>query len=92
MHLSRSAPFAINCGQLYFYDVIDSDIMSRSSVLSCVAEGAGDAKLPDSITVSDFRKWLTAVTDGDATFRSRSFIYMCCVLKVAPTSPRLRDS
>lgn len=87
VHLSGSAPFEIGCGQIFFYDVIESDAMSRSSVLSCVAEGGGEAKLPQSVTVSEFRKWLTAVTDSDVVYRNRSFASMCTIVKVAPASP-----
>lgn len=92
VHLSRSAPFHIDGGQLFFYDVIHSEIMSRSSVLSCVAEGGGEAKLPSSVTVSDFRMWLTAVTDGDTVFRSRSFVSICAIIKVVLTHSRLQHS
>lgn len=92
VHFSRSAPFQVDCDQLIFYDVIERSVVSRSSVLACVAEAGGKAKLPDSITVSDFKHWLAAATDSDLHFRSRSFTCKCTVIKVAPTSECAHDS
>ena len=86
VYFSRSAPFHVNSGQLTFYDVIDSDVMARSSVLSCIAEAGGQAKLSDDITVSDFRKWIAAVADDDLTFQRRPFPSMCAIIKVAPAA------
>ena len=54
-----SAP-AVSPGALVFYDVVNPDVVSRCSVLSCIAEAGGEGKLPDAVTLSDFRTWMTA--------------------------------
>lgn len=66
-----------------FYDVIEPAIMARSSVLSCIAEADGEATLPGSVTVSEFRKWAVAVADSDGVIRRRPFGSMCRIIKVA---------
>lgn len=83
VHFSRSAPFDVEVGQLMFYDVIEPAIMARSSVLSCIAEADGEATLPGSVTVSEFRKWAVAVADSDGVIRRRPFGSMCRIIKVA---------
>lgn len=85
VHLSSSAPFEIERGELVFYDVVETDVISRSSVLSCVVEGGGEAELRVSVTASQFRLWLTAVAESDAEFRRRSFVSMCTIIKVPPS-------
>lgn len=86
VYLAQSAPFDVDPGQLIFYDVIEPCVVARSSVLSCVAGADGEAKLPESVTVSDFRKWLCTVADSDDTFQSRPLAYMCAIIKVVPRS------
>ena len=51
-------------------------------MLSNIAEAGGDARLPSSVTVSDFKKWITAVEDSKAIVKQRPFSYLCVVLKV----------
>ena len=82
VYFSRSAPFDIHRGHLVFYDVVERDVMSRSSVLSCIAEADGEATLPDSVTLSDFKYWIAAVSEEDAVFRYRPFKFMCILIKV----------
>lgn len=59
-----SSPPDTSPGSLVFYDVVDCDVVSRCSVLSCIAEAGGEARLPEAVTVSDFRTWLSAVPPG----------------------------
>lgn len=58
--LTPSSPLALPPGALVFYDVVDPHIVSRSRVLLCIAEAGGDARLPDAVTVSDFKIWMAA--------------------------------
>lgn len=80
--LTRSAPFHVDTHQLVFYDVIDASITCRSSVLSTIADAGGDARLPDSITLSDFKQWVSAVAERDESVRSKPFSFLCTVAKV----------
>lgn len=48
-------------------------------MLSCIAEAGGEARLPDSVTVSGFRQWVAAVADDDEIFESRAFASRCTV-------------
>lgn len=87
--LTRSAPHEAFSGQLIFYDVIDSAAIARSGVLSCIVEAGGEAVLPDSITLAEFKTWLTK---GDATIAEAekwSFPLFCTLMKVGrlPGSP-----
>lgn len=81
VHFARTAPFDVTTGQLVFYDVVLCDVMSRSSVLSCIAEADGEAKLPDSVTLSEFKSWISAVSESDFIFQTRSFDFMCTAIK-----------
>lgn len=58
---TRSAPFDICPGQLVLYEVIDTNVTSRCSVLSTIAEAGGEARLPDAITLADFQIWIAFV-------------------------------
>lgn len=86
VYFSRSAPFDVNSGLLIFYDVVEPGVMARSDVLSCIAVGDPEAKLPESITVSDFRNWVHAVTDSEAIIQSRPLVYVLAIVKVVPLS------
>ena len=79
---ARAAPFNVSSRQLVFYDVIDVNITSKCSVLSCIAEGGGEARLPDAITLSDFKQWMSAVEDTTEDGGERSFPSICILAKV----------
>lgn len=38
---------------------IDMAVVSRCGVISCIAESGGEAQLPSSVTMSDFKIWNT---------------------------------
>lgn len=80
--LTRSAPLDVGSGQLIFYDVIDTDTVSRSGVLSCIAEAGGEVVLPNTISLPDFRFWLTATTVNSTMLHMLPFASICVVLKV----------
>lgn len=80
--LTRSAPFEVSPHQLVFYEVIDVSTSARCSVLSTIAEADGEARLPDDITVSDFKKWITATEDNNEIARQRPFTFLRVVVKV----------
>lgn len=82
--LTRSAPFDVGSSQLVFFDVIDINTTARSSALSCIAKAGGEAKLPDTLTLSDFKIWIKAVDDTPAKVARESFSMICTVLKVPP--------
>jgi len=67
-------------------ELLDADIIKRSIVLKCIVDsgGDGDALLPDTITLSDFKAWVAAVKGGNANFESMDFASMCNVMKVSP--------
>lgn len=71
---TRSTPLEASNSGLIFENFVKSDVMSRSSVLSCIAEAGGDAKLPEAVNVSEFRTWMKAVpwnveaSDADISF------------------------
>lgn len=81
---TSSAPFRVDSNQLVMYDVIDSHFISRSSVLSTIAEAGGEAKLPDAITLSEFRQWMKAAEAPWGMDATKRFPLLCSVLKVAP--------
>lgn len=76
---TRSTPLEASNSGLIFENFVKSDVMSRSSVLSCIAEAGGDAKLPEAVNVSEFRTWMKAVEASDADI---SFEDICIVGKV----------
>lgn len=45
------------CGGLVYYDAVPQDVVARSSVLSNIAQAAGDARLPDAVSLDDLRTW-----------------------------------
>lgn len=71
--MTRKAPFYVDAHQLVFYDVIDPWVASQCSVLSCIAEAGGEARLPDTVTVSDLRNWITAVECTQNVIKTREF-------------------
>lgn len=85
--LTRAAPHGAYAGQLLFYDVIDESTVSRSGVLSCIAEAGGEVVLPDAIRLPEFRTWVAATNADKAALDLMSFTSICTVLKVwhAPT-------
>lgn len=84
--LAGSAPFKVQTKQLVFYDVIDVNITSKSSVLACIAESGGEARLPDAISLSDFKQWMSAVDGTSKDVRKESFSFICTVAKVSISS------
>lgn len=86
--LTRSAPFHVDSQQLVFYDVVDASVTCRSSVLSNIAEAGGDARLPDAITLSDFKQWVSAVGNNCECNKSKPFAFLCNVAKVWPVWDR----
>lgn len=88
---ARAAPFNVSSRQLVFYDVIDVELTSKCSVLSCIAKVGGAGRLPDAITLSDFKQWMAAVEDTRGDVRksySRLSVscprYMCICILPAP--------
>lgn len=82
VHLTQTAPVAISPGELLFYDIVDAKSVSRSSVLSCIAEAGGDASLPHAVNVSQFRAWLTACAASQEDKKLIPFSDLCTVVKV----------
>lgn len=79
---TRTDTVAVSPGELVFYDIVDANLTSRCGVLSCVAEAGGEAQLPETVTLSDFRSWITAgVPDGNH-HRDTPFQTLCTILKV----------
>lgn len=80
--LTRSAPHEGFSGQLVFYDVVESSTISKSSVLSCIAEAGGEVVLPDSIRLPEFRTWIAATNANQAVIDVMPITSICTVLKV----------
>lgn len=80
--LTSSAPFPIEPNQLILYDVIDASTVCRSGVLSCIVEAGGEATLPDTVTLPDFKAYVRAVSYTGEKFRRLPFESMCTVMKV----------
>lgn len=85
--LTSSAPVEAFSGQLVFYDVIEPSTVSRSGVLSCIAEAGGDVVLPDAIRLPEFRTWVAATNADRGTVDAMAFTSICIVLKVWHASP-----
>lgn len=58
--------------------------MLRSGVLSSIAEARGDAKLPDMLTLSDFKSWSKEAAGGNDQPQCTDMVHACTVLKVSP--------
>lgn len=84
--MTRTPPFHVESGQLVFYDVIDTHITSRSSVLSCILEAGGDATLPEAIRLLEFKIWITAAQTDRYGRQSMKFESICTALKVRRSS------
>ena len=67
---------------LVFPDFVTPDVIACSSVLSNIAEGGGGAKLPDSITPSEFRTWASSVEAANDPSHLPSLRNLCIVAKV----------
>lgn len=79
---------------MLFYDVVPADAVSRSDFLSSIAEAGEEVRLPDFVTLSEFRSWLNALSkvpaltsdSGDEPDRSETYdmrmAELCTVLKV----------
>lgn len=80
--LTRSAPFTVDSDHLVFYDVIGPSIISQSSVLSSLVEAGGEAKLPESVSIDDFRTYIQAAQGDPWMFSSLAFASMCRVIQV----------
>lgn len=83
MHLTQTAPFTISPGELIVYDVVDAKTVSRSSVLSCITDAGGDARLPEAVSVPEFRAWVTACAASKEDRMLTPFPTLCTILKVA---------
>lgn len=81
-YFTCSAPSKTASNQLFFYNVVKENVISRSSVLSCIVEAGGGTRLPDAITVASFKKWSAAVEGTKEDVMSRPFSFVCTVLKV----------
>lgn len=84
--LTRSAPLDSYSGHLLFYDVIEPSSVSRSGVLSCIAEAGGEVVLPDAIRLPEFRAWVAATNADRAAVDVMAFTSICTVLKVRHAS------
>lgn len=84
VHLTHAAPFDVQPNQLVFYDVIELGTAARSGVLSTIADAGGEARLPDAITLSEFKRWITFVEGYHDDTTEESFLNLCTVVKVTP--------
>lgn len=82
--LTRSARLDENSGQLVFYNVIDSNIVSRSSVLSSIVEAGGEAGLPGSVTLRQLKTWMAAIRADREFLATWSCASVCTAMKVRP--------
>lgn len=82
--LARSAPAAVYAGHLLFYDVVPPSAVSRSSVLSSIIDSSGEARLPEIVTLSEFKVWVNSATDAMDLSQAHDLEHACTVLKVGP--------
>lgn len=83
--LTRSAPFSVCSDHLVFYDVVGPSVISRSSVLSSVLEAGGDVQLPESVTLENFKAYISytwAIQVASCSFSGLTFPAMCGVIQV----------
>lgn len=82
--LTRSAPDDSYAGQLLLFDVVPPNVVSRSGVLSSIAEASGDASLtlPDFVTLAEFRTWSNTIRDAEDIPGCKDMVHACLVLKV----------
>lgn len=81
--LTNAAPLEAYSGKLMLYDVIDSSAVARSAVLSCIVEAGGEAVLPDSLTLAEFKMWLKYGNVKKSIAKKWAFTMLCTVMKVA---------
>ena len=83
--LTHVAPAETCSGQLHVFSPVPEDVVSRSGVLSSIAEAGGDAKLPGVVSLSEFRTWADTVTDPKKYY---DMAQLCSVLKVSSCTGR----
>lgn len=69
---------------LSFQDFVHPEHVSRCSTLSCIAEAGGEAQLPGSVSVSEFRTWIVCNSLKTEECSSLHFSTLCAVIKVRP--------
>lgn len=79
---TRPAHLDVAPGALFVCEIVDPEVVSRCSVLSCIAEAGGEAKLPDTVNMSEFRTWIMATKGNYNDHESMSFDTISTVLKV----------
>lgn len=82
VRLTHSSSQSDSVGSLVFVDTVEPSIVSRCSVLSCISEAGGDADLPESVSVSNFRLWIACSGLQYSECRHLLFSTICRVLKV----------
>lgn len=81
--LTYSAPADVYAGQLLVYDVVPPSAVSRSGFLSSIVEAGGDVRLPDFVTLSEFKAWTSTIATKQ-TAADLNIAQACIVLKVRP--------
>ena len=94
VHLTQTAPLTTSPDDLISCNIVDVDTVSRSSVLSCIAEAGGDARLPEAVTVAEFKAWVSAGAASKQHVIHTPFSTLCTIVKVCPLATTLggRDS
>lgn len=82
--LTRSAPDQSYAGQLFLFDAIPSGVVSRSGVLSSIAEASGSesVRLPDFVTLAEFKIWSSTIRNAEIISDCKDMAHACTVLKV----------
>lgn len=78
--------------KLHFNDgtdsiALDARVCDRSGVLSAVAEAAaGEALLPDSVSMPQFKTWINTTIDDANSFEGMDVPTLCTLVKVGLSS------
>lgn len=64
------------------YIPIPDVVVSQSSVLSSIVEAGGDARLPEVVSLSEFRTWVQSITDPAILHSWEHMDQRCTLLKV----------
>ena len=61
---------------------VSPEVVPRCSVLSCIAESAGEAQLPWSVTISDFEIWNACNSLEPIDCKKFDFQTLCTLMMV----------
>lgn len=82
VYFTPESPVDVPPNALVIYDVVEPEALVSSSVLACIAESGGQARLPDAVTLSEFKTWTEAVTAGEETQKCMAIGKLCTIAKV----------